>query len=145
MAIPLLAWSYERVHNVRSSSLTSFREDDYAQNRHIDYPVVSGPSTFVWQENTMHGFGHINAKVAVNGKGEFFQLKLVRISSSDANSINGEWDVFKDQVPTCAGCKGYVYVTSPGASPEYLKGYVSNGLVSYGFTANLDPNTRYDE
>ncbi len=52
--------------------------------------------------------------------------------------------LFKDGDPTCAGCKGYPYVSAPGDSSQYLKGYVDNGKVGYSFMGNLDPNTRYD-
>ncbi|EPX61687.1 hypothetical protein D187_010306 [Cystobacter fuscus DSM 2262] len=145
VAIPILAWSYGLpVHNVRSSALDFFSERN-AQNQHIDYTVGSSSVTFSWQENSLHGFGNLSTKVGTkDGTGHMFELKLVRITSSDANTVNGEWDVFKNGDPTCAGCKGSLYVTSPGQGYEYLKGYVDNGKVGYSFSGPLDAKTRYD-
>jgi hypothetical protein len=146
VAIPILAWSnILPVHNVRSSALSFFHESNYTQNQHTDYTVGSSSATFSWQENSLHGFGNLSTKVsAPDGTGYMYELKLVRITSSDANSVNGEWDVFKNGDPTCAGCKGSLYVTSPGQSAEYLKGYVDNGKVGYSFAGTLDAKTRYD-
>ncbi|MFY0573834.1 hypothetical protein ACN28S_05200 [Cystobacter fuscus] len=149
VAIPLLAWStILPVHNIRASTLEFFYESNYAQSQQINHTVMKSAATFVWQENSLHGFGNLRTTVAGNdpktGTGATFELKLVRISSSNANSINGEWDVFKDGDPTCAGCKGYFYVSSPGDSSQYLKGYVNNDRVGYSFMGYLDPNTRQD-
>ncbi|ATB36832.1 hypothetical protein CYFUS_002247 [Cystobacter fuscus] len=146
VAIPILAWSSGLpVHNVRSSAISFFYESNHTQNQSTDYNVGASSATFVWQEKSLHGFGNLSTKgSAKDGTGHMFELKLVRITSSDATSINGEWDVFKDGDPTCAGCKGYLYVSSPADSYQYLKGYVDNGKVGYSFSGNLDPNTRYD-
>lgn len=147
VAIPFLAWSnILPVHNVRSSAISFFYENNYTQNQATDYVVGSSSSTFSWQEKSLHGFGNLRTKVGntKTGIGHVFELKLVRITASDATSINGEWDVFKDGDPTCAGCKGYLYVSSPGDSFQYLKGYVNNDKVGYSFSGDLDPNTRHD-
>ncbi|MFY0564820.1 hypothetical protein ACN28E_13270 [Archangium lansingense] len=142
VAIPVLAWSnILPVHNVRSSALYFFHESNYTQNQHTNHTVTGGFATFSWQENTLQGFGNLRTKV---GNGDMYELRMVRITSTDSQSVNGEWDVFKNGDPTCAGCKGSLYVSPPGIGTEYLKGYVDNGKVGYSFAGNLDANTRYD-
>lgn len=142
VAIPILAWSnILPVHNVRSSALYFFHESNHTQNQYTNHTVTGGSATFSWQENTLQGFGNLRTKV---GTGDTFELKMVRVTSSDASSINGEWDVFKNGNPTCAGCKGYLYVTTPDLGYQYLKGYIDNGKVGYSFAGDLDANTRYD-
>ncbi|WNG15124.1 hypothetical protein [Cystobacter fuscus] len=147
VAIPFLAWTNVLpVHNVRASVLDSFYVADYTQGPSTQYTAVPAYATFVWQEKSLQGFGNVRAQIGntKDGTDQLFELKLVRITSSDANSINGEWDVFKNGDPTCAGCKGYVHVSSPADSTQYLKGYVNNDKVGYSFIGNLDPNTRRD-
>jgi len=141
VAIPVLAWSnLLPVHNVRSSAISYFAENNYLQNQSVTHVVASSRATFSWQEGTLQSFGNVQVKT----KADTFELKLVRATSADSDEINGEWDVFKNGNPTCAGCKGYFYVTSPGVNSAYLKGYVDNGKVGYSFAGDLDPNTRYD-
>lgn len=141
VTIPILAWSnLLPVHNVRSSAISFFSERDHALNETVEHTVASSHATFSWQQGTLQSFGNIQ----VETKADTFELKLVRTSSSDSNSIDGEWDVFKNGNPTCAGCKGYFYVSSPGDSFEYFKGFVDNGKVGYSFYGDLDTKTRYD-
>ncbi|MFE8603945.1 hypothetical protein [Archangium violaceum] len=141
VAIPVVAWStLAPVHNVRSSAIAYFDEYDYALPQGTTHSVVSSKATFSWQEGTLQGFGNIQLKT----KTDSFELKLVRTTSADSDELQGEWDVFKNGNPTCAGCKGSLYVTEPGFSFQYLKGYVDNGKVAYSFYGDLDPNTRYD-
>jgi len=141
VAIPVLAWSnLLPVHNVRSSAITYFNESDYVLQQHVDHVVAAGHATASWQEGTLHSFG--NVKVAT--KADTFDLRLVRVTSADADEIKGEWDVFKNGNPTCAGCKGYLYVTSPGVGSEYVKGYVNSDKVGYSFYGALDAKTRFD-
>jgi hypothetical protein len=141
VAIPVVAWStLTPVHTVRSSSVYTFHETDYATQQTTTHSVGSGKATFSWQEGTLQSFGNVQLKT----KTDSFELKLVRTTSSDADEINGEWDVFKNGNPTCAGCKGYLYVSAPGLSYQYLKASIDNGKVGYSFYGDLDPNTRYD-
>lgn len=141
-AIPIVAWSGLAVHNVRSSVMAYFSESSPGQS--INHTLLSGRATFSWQQNTLQGFGNVNMKTAdaKAGSSNEFELRMVRVTSSDATSVQGEWDVFKNGNPTCAGCKGAFYVTSPGQY-DYVKGYVSNDKVSYTFGGELDPGTRF--
>ncbi|MFY0525195.1 hypothetical protein ACN28I_19305 [Archangium gephyra] len=143
VALPILAWSnILPVHNVRSSALNYFSETNYVQGQNTSHTVTAGFATFSWQENTLQGFGNARAKVAT---GDTYEFKLVRITSSDADELNGEWDVFKNGDPTCAGCKGFLYVWGDLKSGgEHLKGSVYNDKVGYTFSGSLDANTRYD-
>ncbi|HYO65476.1 MAG TPA: hypothetical protein VEU33_05285 [Archangium sp.] len=143
VAIPVLAWSnLLPVHNVRSSAIRYFEETDHRKNKDksVNHTVASGHATFSWQEGTLQSFGNLR----VHTKADTFELKLVRTTSASANELSGEWDVYKNGDPTCAGCKGSIYVTSPGEGFHDLKGQVDNGNVGYSFYGELDPHTRYD-
>ncbi|AKI98816.1 hypothetical protein ATI61_106204 [Archangium gephyra] len=140
VAIPVVAWStLTPVHNVRSSNVF-LHEFDYATQQSTSHTMGYSRATFSWQEGTLQGFGNVQLKT----KTDTFEFKLVRLSSADADELNGEWDVFKNGNPTCAGCKGYLYVSAPGLSSQYLKSSIDNGKVAYSFYGDLDPNTRYD-
>lgn len=143
VAIPILAWSnILPVHNVRASSLFYFADVNYAQGQSTSHTVTGGFATFSWQENTLQGFGNVRAKV---GTGDMYELKLVRITSSDAAQIQGEWDVFKNGDATCAGCRGFLYIGGDLKSGgEYVKGALNNDKIGYSFAGNLDANTRFD-
>ncbi|OJT16810.1 hypothetical protein BO221_47760 [Archangium sp. Cb G35] len=141
VAIPVVAWStLTPVHNVRSSNVSIFHESDYVTGQTTTHSMGYSRATFSWQEATLQSFGHVHLKT----KTDSFEFKLVRTTSSDADELNGEWDVFKNGNPTCAGCKGYLYVTAPGLSSQYLKSSIGNDKVAYSFYGDLDPNTRYD-
>ncbi|WP_257461387.1 hypothetical protein [Archangium lipolyticum] len=141
VAIPIVAWSnLPRVHNVQSRSITMFYESDFAQGQNTNHTVAEGNATFSWQEGTLHSFGNLRA---TNKGGDTFELKLVRASSADEDEISGEWDVFKNGNPTCAGCKGHLYVSTPDLGDDYLKGYVENGKVGYSFRAELSNRYEY--
>ncbi|MFY0527222.1 hypothetical protein ACN28I_30120 [Archangium gephyra] len=141
VAVPVLAWSnLLPVHNVRSSAVSMFHEYDYALQQGTSHTVGYSRATLSWQEGTLQSFGNLQLKT----KTDTFELKLVRTTSSDVDEIQGEWDVYKNGNPTCAGCKGSVYVAPVGLGYEYFKGWVDNGKVAYSFYGDLDPNTRYD-
>ncbi len=143
VAIPVMAWSRLPVHHARAPSLSYFSESVPGQS--TDYSSVNGTALFSWQETSLQGFGHIDAKAysAKTGVTNSFELKMVRVTSSNATTINGEWDVFKNGTPTCAGCKGSVYLSAPGQN-AYLKGYVNDGQVGYSFAADIDAGSRLD-
>ncbi|AKI98817.1 hypothetical protein ATI61_106205 [Archangium gephyra] len=141
VAIPVVAWStLAPVHNVRSSSMTGFQEYNHTTGQFTLYTVTSGKATFSWQEGTLQSFGNVQVKTQTDS----FEFKLVRTTSSDSISINGEWDVFKNGTPRCAGCKGYMNVSPPGDSYPYLKAVMGDDKASYTISGDLDPNTRYD-
>jgi len=141
VAIPVLAWSnLLPVHTVRSSAVFTFHESDHVLQQHTTHAVAAGKATLSWQEGTLQSFGNVQVKT----KTDTFELKLVRTTSSDADEIQGEWDVYKNGNPTYAGRKGSVYVTPVGLGSEYLKGWVDNGKVGYSFYGDLDAKTRYD-
>ena len=141
VAIPVVAWStLPRVHNVQSQSMTFLYERTPTQPG-INHAVASSNATFSWQEGTLHGFGNMQ----VHTKTDTFELKLVRISSADADDIYGEWDVSKNGSPTCAGCKGRLYVSTPDGGYDYFKGYLdsNDGAVSYSFSGDLKGRYEY--
>ncbi|AKJ01184.1 hypothetical protein ATI61_114107 [Archangium gephyra] len=141
VAIPVLAWSnLLPVHNVRASALQGFEEVDRVLPQYTSHVMASSHATFSWQEGTLQSFGNVQVKT----KADTFELKLVRTTSTNSYEVAGEWDVFKNGNPTCAGCKGSVYVSPVGAGGEYFKGYVENDKVAYSFYGDLDANTRYD-
>jgi hypothetical protein len=141
LAIPVVAWStLPRVHNVQTQLFHHFYERTPATPG-TSHVIGSSNATFSWQEGTLHGFGNIQVKT----KADTFELKLVRISSATADEVSGEWDVSKNGSPTCAGCKGYLYVSAPDVGYDYLKGYINNtdGSVNYSFGADFKSRYEY--
>ena len=141
VAIPVVAWStLTPVHTVRSSSVYHFQESDLVLQQYTTHAVTSGKATFSWQEGTLQSFGNAQLKT----KTDSYELKLVRTSSTTDVDVYGEWDVFKNGNPLCAGCKGHLFVAGPGSSDPYLKANIGNDKVYFHFLGSLDPNTRYD-
>lgn len=137
VAIPVVAWStLAPVHNVRASVTTLWES---IPGGWIEHTTTASNATFSWQQGTLHGFGNMQLKT----KTDTFEFKLVRLSATYADDLYGEWDVTRNGVPTCAGCKGHVWVSSM-ASDSYFKGEVErpDGL-SYGFTGPLTSRTGY--
>lgn len=140
VAIPVVAWStLAPVHNVRSSNVSVLHEYDYATQQSTSHTMGYSRATFSWQEGTLQSFGNVQLKT----KTDTFEFKLVRLSATYADDLYGEWDVTRNGVPTCAGCKGHVWISSM-ASDSYFKGEVErpDGL-SYGFTGPLTSRTGY--
>ena len=130
---------------MRANSLAYLTESNPSPGQSNHYDYVSGNVLFSWQETSLQGFGHVTAKAysSLTGVTNTFELKMVRVTSSDASTINGEWDVFKNGAVTCAGCKGSVSILAPSQN-AYLKGYVNNGQLGYAFTADIDAGSRLD-
>ncbi len=141
VAIPVVAWStLAPVHTVRSSAMNAFQEYNHTTSQWTVHAVTSSKAAFSWQEGTLQSFGNLQVKTQTDS----FEFKLVRTTSSDSMSIYGEWDVFKNGNPRCAGCKGYINVSEPGDSFQYLKAVMGDDKTSYTIAGDLDPNTRYD-
>ncbi|OJT16809.1 hypothetical protein BO221_47755 [Archangium sp. Cb G35] len=137
VAIPVVAWStLAPVHNVRASVTTLWES---IPGDWIEHTATASNATFSWQQGTLHGFGNMQMKT----KTDTFEFKLVRLSATYADDLYGEWDVTRNGVPTCAGCKGHVWISSM-ASDSYFKGSVErpDGL-SYSFTGPLTSRTGY--
>lgn len=54
-----------------------------------------------------------------------FEFRLVRSSATDADSITGRWNVYRDGTLMCNGCAGVAYGLS-GAIGNYYKVYVDD-------------------
>ncbi|WP_434391369.1 hypothetical protein [Melittangium boletus] len=146
VAIPVLAWSnLLPVHSVRAPTLYFFSHYENGQASNATF--LGGSALVSWQENSLQGFGNLRATLsdAKTGAVDQLELKMVRVTSSNLDTINGEWDVFKNGEPTCAGCVGSLYVSPPNYQGNaYLKGYVQNTKRSYSFGGYLDTKGRID-
>ncbi|MFY0562327.1 hypothetical protein ACN28E_00680 [Archangium lansingense] len=140
VAIPVVAWStLPRVHNVQSQSVNGVEE--HVGSQFTYHTATGGNATFSWQEGTLHGFGNLQVKTQT----DTFEFKLVRLSSASADEVYGEWDVNKNGGALCAGCKGYLYVSTADLGYDYFKGYVhtNDSSAYYLFGGNLTNRFEY--
>ncbi len=141
VAIPVVAWStLPRVHNVQSQSIAYLYEVTPSVP-YTHHTVTGGKATLSWQEGTLHVFGNVQ----VQTKTDTFELKLVRASSTNATEVYGEWDVFKNGTPACAGCKGFLYVSPADLGNDYFKGYVdsSDGKSQWSYSGDIANRFEY--
>ncbi len=57
----------------------------------------------------------------------FYEFTLQKTASTDSDSIYGTWNVYRDGVLMCNGCKGTAYGLSAGVG-NYYKVYVDDPL-----------------
>jgi hypothetical protein len=113
-AVPALAQDTHNVWSTRPLSLI-----DGATSVHYS-TFVSGNASFAWTQMTTRGYAHVVAVVPPALKYDFM---LVTVPSSNADGINGRWDIRRNGVLVCNNCIGKAYALSSPIG-NYFKIYV---------------------
>ena len=87
------------------------------------YNATSGSASHNWQESTGQAFSHA---IGV-ANGDLYEFRMVSLTSSDSDSINGLWDIYRNGTLVCNHCVGSAYGLS-GAIGNYFKIYVGTPL-----------------
>ena len=87
------------------------------------YNAELGYASHNWQETTGQAFSHA---VGIGGS-NLYEFRMVSLSSSDSDSINGLWDIYRNGALVCNHCVGKAYGLS-GAIGNYFKIYVGTPI-----------------
>jgi hypothetical protein len=84
---------------------------------------VKGNAALAWRESTVRGYAHAVAVITANLRYDFM---LIKTTSSNADEINGLWDVRRNGLLVCNNCIGKAYMLAPSQIPpgNYFKIYV---------------------
>jgi hypothetical protein len=88
------------------------------------YTPERGYASHNWQEGTGQAFSHA---VGIIPSGDVYEFRMVSLSFSDSDSINGLWDIYRNGALVCNHCVGKAYGLS-GAIGNYFKIYVGTPL-----------------
>ena len=115
-AAPLAA---QPVHSVWSDTELGLRDGEFD----VWLTPTSGNSVSSWQEGTSEAFSNAIADAGRDN----YEFRLVAVTSSDSDSINGLWDIYRNGSLRCNNCIGSAYGLSQAAGVgNYFKIYVGS-------------------
>ncbi|MBX2797029.1 MAG: hypothetical protein KTR31_05160 [Myxococcales bacterium] len=118
---PATALAADPVHNVISHEDPYALNDDDAGVSYDATDIKSSEALVSWQEKA-EAFVHA---VAVTNTGDEIEFRLVEVTGSDNDQIDGLFDVYKNGSLLCDDCIGSAYgLDQTAAAGNYFKLYV---------------------
>lgn len=111
------AFAADPVHSIESEKPLYLHDYDWGYTWSSFY---EGNSVSSWQEGTPQAFSHVGA---ITAKKVEYEFKLVDVSFSDDDEIEGLFDIYRNGVLMCNDCVGKAYGLD-GAIGDYFKIYV---------------------
>jgi hypothetical protein len=110
-------------HSVWSDKPLLIKDDE----KHLEYKTFQkGDAIFGWTQATKRAYAHAHGNVTATLN---FDFMLVKVTSTDVDSISGLFNVRRNGILVCQNCVGKAYWLSPSVGPgNYFKIYVGTPM-----------------
>jgi len=117
------ALAQKTVHNVWANKPIALVDGETGAAYSSANGGFTGAASMSWRESTRAAVFHARAKVRnAAGTKDDYDFTLVGVSKTDVGSIEGFWDIKRNNILVCKGCVGKAYGLNLGAG-SYFKLY----------------------